>query len=63
MNDFEVIRTEDRELEKAVATLRNNYERAKTLNYVYDPLAWALYQTWKEFDGKGKMNENRSDRG
>ena len=57
MDDFEVIRAEDRKLEKAVTTLRKNYELAKTLKYVNDPLAWALYQTWKKFDSKRKVWE------
>lgn len=61
MYDFEVIRIEDKALAKAVTELRDNYDRAKMLSYVNDPLAWALYQTWKEFDGKGKSSENRSD--
>ena len=57
MYDFEVIRIEDKTLAKAVTELRDNYERAKTLSYVNDPLAWALYQTWKDFDGKGKRTK------
>lgn len=57
MYDFEVIRIEDKTLAKAVTELRDNYDRAKMLSYVNDPLAWALYQTWKDFDGKGKRTK------
>lgn len=36
--------------EKAVKLLEAEYERAKNLAYVQKPLAWALYQVWKEAD-------------
>lgn len=36
------------ELRKAVKLLEENYERGLNIEYVHDPLAWALYQTWKE---------------
>ena len=37
-------------LEKAVKLLEAEYERAKNLEYVQRPLAWALYQVWKAVD-------------
>lgn len=37
-------------LPKAIRMLREEYERAKKLEYVYNPLAWALYRVWKEAD-------------
>ena len=37
-------------LKKAVKLLEAEYERAKKLEYVQKPLAWALYQVWKEAD-------------
>lgn len=37
-------------LEKAVKLLEEKYEQAKNMEYVQKPLAWALYQTWKEVD-------------
>lgn len=46
----EWIDVEDKELKKAVERLRKNYEQAKTLGYVNNTAAWALYKTWKEFD-------------
>lgn len=37
-------------LEKAVKLLEAKYERAKKMEYVQNPLAWALYQVWKKAD-------------
>lgn len=37
-------------LENAIELLRAEYERAKTLEYVRNPLAYALYQVWKKAD-------------
>jgi hypothetical protein len=37
-------------LAKAVKLLESKYEQAKNMEYVHKPLAWALYQTWKEVD-------------
>lgn len=37
-------------LEKAVKLLEEKYERAQKMEYVQKPLAWALYQVWKEAD-------------
>lgn len=30
--------------------LREQYERAKRIEFIYNPLAWALYQTWRHVD-------------
>lgn len=37
-------------LEKAVKLLEEKYAQAQKMEYVQKPLAWALYQTWKEVD-------------
>ena len=37
-------------LEKAIAMLKKEYEMALTLDYVRNPLAWALYRVWKKAD-------------
>lgn len=37
-------------LEEAKSLLDKEYERAKNLDYVINPLAYALYQTWKKVD-------------
>ena len=36
--------------EKAMSILDKKYAEAKKLPFVRDPLAWALYHTWREFD-------------
>ena len=43
-------------LQRAIKLLEIEYERAKRLDFVRDPLAWALYRIWKIADG-----ERRSD--
>lgn len=40
-------------LEKAIKRLEQEYERAKGLSYVRNPLAYALYRVWREADGNG----------
>jgi|GEM_PF-1570026 len=37
-------------LDEAKELLEKEYERAQTLAYVNDPLAFALYQVWKKVD-------------
>lgn len=39
-------------LEQAVKRLESEYERAKKLKWIYNPLAYALYQVWREVDAK-----------
>lgn len=41
---------EDVKIKKAIEDLREEYDRAKHLNYVKNPLAYALYQVWKKYD-------------
>lgn len=40
------------EIEKAIIIIKEEYERALKLKYVNDPIAWALYHTWRKFDVK-----------
>ena len=40
-------------LEQAVELLKKEYERAKNMEYVQKPLAWALFQVWKIADKRG----------
>lgn len=35
-------------LEQAIELLKKEYERAKKMEYVQRPLAWALFQVWKK---------------
>lgn len=38
------------ELDKAIQFLREQYERAQQIEFIHNPLAWALYQTWRHVD-------------
>ena len=40
----------DAKLEKAIAMLRAEYEKASNQPFVHNPIGYALYKTWKEFD-------------
>ena len=42
------------ELIKVFNELKKQYARAKKLDFVKKPIAYALYQTWKMFDEKGE---------
>ena len=44
-------------LEKAVNSLIAEYERALRLEYVRNPLAYALYHVWKMADREGENND------
>lgn len=35
-------------LAKAIKLLTAKYEWAKQQDWIHDPLAWALYQVWRE---------------
>jgi hypothetical protein len=37
-------------LEQAIEMLKKEYERAKNMEYVKKPLAWALFQVWRKAD-------------
>lgn len=39
-------------IEQAKKLLDEEYERAQRLEYVRNPLAYALYQVWKKADGE-----------
>lgn len=43
-------------IEKAKQLLEEEFERAKRLEYVKNPLAYALYQVWKMADAERKKN-------
>ncbi len=48
-------------LDEAIKLLKSEYEKALKLQYVYNPLAYAIHQVWKAADRKGKRrrrNEN-----
>lgn len=41
-------------LQTAIKRLEVEYEKAKRLEWVHNPLAYALYQVWKMADGERK---------
>ena len=41
-------------LQEVIKMLEDEYERARKLEYVIDPLAFALYVTWKKVDKRRK---------
>ena len=41
------------DLQTAIKLLEKEYERAKKLEFVHNPCAYALYQVWKIADKKG----------
>lgn len=43
-------------LQEAIKMLETEYERAKKLEYVYNPLAFALHRVWRNADGERKDN-------
>ena len=47
--DPEVSDSEGDVLEKAIGRLKALYEKAQTLDYVYNKIGWALYHTWSEY--------------
>lgn len=40
----------DRAWQRAMRILEKKYAEAKKLPFVRNPMAWALYHTWREFD-------------
>ena len=48
-------------LEKAIKMLEAEYERAKTLNYVRDPLAYALHLVWRRVEEKRRKEKENED--
>lgn len=37
-------------LEVAIETLKDVYEKARKMDWVFKPVSWALYQTWRFVD-------------
>lgn len=41
-------------IDTAIKQLKEEYERARNLEFVRDPVAYALYQVWKKADKGGE---------
>ena len=50
MNDLQLPKREDRELENVVQRIRLLYVEAKHMPGIRNPLAWAVYQAWNEIE-------------
>lgn len=48
-------------LEKAVKLLEREYERAKRITFIRNPLAYALYQVWKVCNKEDNFNDSQGD--
>ena len=47
------------ELDKAIKYLREQYARAQRIEDIRNPLAWALYQTWRHVDEPPQEHEEK----
>lgn len=39
-----------KDIDKAIKVLKEQYEKAQSIDWVRNKIAYALYQTWKIFD-------------
>lgn len=46
-------------IETAIKKVKEEYERAVNLEFVRDPVAYALYQVWKESDKSMEADHDR----
>lgn len=51
----------DKNFYKAIADLYEAYDQAKEQDWIYDPLAYALYHVWKKVDEERVRNEKHLD--
>ena len=42
---------------KDIRDLKKLHERAREMDFVRSPLAYALFHTWRKYDNEGKSNE------
>lgn len=55
--EIETTLSGDIKLDNAIKYLQEQYDKALKIEYIKNPLAWALFQTWKYVD---KGNGERS---
>ena len=48
-------------LEKALKTLIEEHQKAIGQEWIHDPVAYALYQTWKQADDERKKKDAKTD--
>lgn len=49
------------EMDYAIEDLKREYKKAKSLQFVMNPMAYALYQTWKKWDDNSYRKGDRRD--
>lgn len=47
------------EIDEAVKIVRSEYEKALDLDFVNDPVAYALYHSWRRYELIHKLEEQR----
>ena len=52
-------KSQERKLNNAIFQLKRYYELALGNGHIKHPLAWALYQTWKEEDTKERTTQGK----
>lgn len=52
-------KSQERKLNNAIFQLKRYYELALDNGHIKHPLAWALYQTWKEEDTKARITKGK----
>ena len=51
LDDFDAIPSAQSEhMHTVMLKIAEKYEKAMNTSYILNPMAWALYQTWKEYD-------------
>ena len=50
MDEWIVFDVDNSDLDNAIIVLKEKFNQALCTEYIHHPIAWALYQTWKEFD-------------
>lgn len=48
-------------LNKAKKLLEEEYEKAKTLEHIQNPLAYALFNVWRKADMQGRRGRPRKE--
>ena len=50
-------RTEREEVDQAIVDVCRIYEDAKKLDWIDNPVAFALYQVWRKYDMKERVHK------
>ncbi len=50
------------DLDRAIEWLKKNYEDGKNNPTVRDPVAWALYKTWRQEDSRAAKERRKKEK-